>query len=676
MGLLKEFDGMIGLHTDNPVADKFSRERVRSIRRFIGFYYLAIIAPFAAVAVDHPDHVATWFMAAVIVLAILFRFRHWFFPAPSEKSEDTSASAARITAAVAIGLTLSQLIFYAALSSQNAEPSRHGLFIVAVGVVAGLTQATALTGVIFAARVIYVGLLAPLLLCIPFVLPLGGMPVAIAFMVLCAISFRLAEASHVTQLNLFGAQFETEDARHRAEEVNEELQRARLEAQSRADTDSLTGLRNRFAFLRDIRSRMERGRAGVLMLIDLDRFKPINDLYGHYAGDIALRFVARRLKRALPAQAIIGRLGGDEFGVYIEFDDALTSRQKVLLLCDAALARSRRPMRISKASMRMGASGGARVIGTELRSVEDALRDADYALYTAKKAGMDTLRLFDDDIRDEALRTASVEAALLALDPETALSLVYQPIVRLDSGELTCFEALARWHDPVLGTVPPMEFIPLAEQKGRIEEFTLVLLRKALHFARTWGGKCELSFNLSAAHICSAGAAAVLVEVVRESGFPADHLQFEITETAMLVNFEAARENVQQLRDAGCRIALDDFGAGFASLVHLREIRFDKVKIDGSLTRAAHTQQGRDMLRGVITMIDAMKLEAVLEYVATCEDLDIARELGAAFGQGFYLGAPYNEDGVLAVLRQCRKAYRRPQGCEDEWGGKALRLSA
>lgn len=408
MRLLERIDRIIGFVSDDPVANQFSRERVSVLRRFIGFYYLAIIAPFAAVAVDHVDDGATWFMGGVIVLAVTLRFRHWAFPVPPEKSEAVSATAARLTGMVVIALTLAQLAFYATLAMETSAEARHGMFILSIGVVAGLTQAQAVTGIIFAARVLFLGLLAPLLLCIPLLLPIVNWPVAAALLVLCGVAFRLAEAGHETQLELFSAQFEADSARKRAEEVNGELHLARKVAQTRADTDSLTGARNRFAFLRDMRSRIDRGGVGVLMLIDLDRFKPINDLYGHHSGDQALRYVARRLQRSFPGGTIIGRLGGDEFGVYIEFGEIVSSQEAALELCDRALARLRRRMRISNASVRLGASGGARVIGKESGSVEDALRDADFALYTAKKAGMHRVRLFEGEIRRDALRTATV----------------------------------------------------------------------------------------------------------------------------------------------------------------------------------------------------------------------------------------------------------------------------
>ncbi|MEC7399579.1 MAG: EAL domain-containing protein, partial [Pseudomonadota bacterium] len=210
-------------------------------------------------------------------------------------------------------------------------------------------------------------------------------------------------------------------------------------------------------------------------------------------------------------------------------------------------------------------------------------------------------------------------------------------------------------HHPRLGEIYPSQFIAIAERNGRIREITIALLGKALNFAKEWEPPCRLSFNLSAAHICGDNAAGEIIALVESSGIQPDRLQFEITETAMLINFDVARRNIEILREAGCRIALDDFGAGFASLVYLREIKFDKVKIDGSLIRSARDTAGRAMLNGVIKMLSAMQLESVAEYIATEEYHKTALLLGAEFGQGYFLGKPMSDTQVTALLAETRQ---------------------
>ncbi|AXK42315.1 EAL domain-containing protein [Erythrobacter aureus] len=654
---MRRIDRIIGFESDNAIAVEFGRERIRSVRKIIHLYYLAILAPFVGVAWVKWDHPATRLVGMILLIAVALRFRHWMVPQPSGKSEDVNPIAARITGGMVILLSCAQTYFYLSVAFAIAAASPQGvgwLQVLGLGLLTALAQGAALTGIIFASRVIFFCFVLPLVLAILYLFAAENLVASSAVVVLTAVSFYLAETSHKMQLRLFKAQYDADQALLRMEKVNLELTDARRNVQHRAEYDDLTGVRNRFAFIRDVEEILADGRCGLLALVDLDRFKPINDLYGHHAGDQVLRYVARRLQRVVPPHAIVGRLGGDEFGLFVSAPDCVNELSSLVAMCDRALDHLRRPIRLSNTVVRVGASAGARLVASDTTDVGQALREADVALYVAKREGDETTKLFDQKISDETLRTHAIEAELIKLDSDEYLSLAYQPIVNLRTGDLASFEALARWYHPTLGEVSPVQFIPIAERLGRIREITLTLLDKALEFAADWQPPCRLSFNLSAAHICGEDAADEIVALISRKQFPSNRLQFEITETAMLVNFEVARRNVEILRRAGCRIALDDFGAGFASLVYLREIKFDKVKIDGSLIREARHPKGRDMLRGVIKMIEAMKLESVAEYIATAEDHEAALALGAGFGQGFYLGRPLSRGGVLDLLRKHR----------------------
>lgn len=657
MTALRRIDRIIGFESDNAIAVEFGRERIRSVRKIIHLYYLAILAPFVGVAWVKWDHPATRLVGMILLIAVALRFRHWMVPQPSGKSEDVNRKAARITGGMVILLSCAQTYFYLSVAFAIAAASPQGvgwLQVLGLGLLTALAQGAALTGIIFASRVIFFCFVLPLVLAILYLFAAENLVASSAVVVLTAVSFYLAETSHKMQLRLFKAQYDADQALLRMEKVNLELTDARRNVQHRAEYDDLTGVRNRFAFIRDVEEMLADGRCGLLALVDLDRFKPINDLYGHHAGDQVLRYVARRLQRVVPPHAIVGRLGGDEFGLFVSGPDCVNELSSLVAMSDRALDHLRKPIRLSNTVVRVGASAGARLVAPDTTDVGQALREADVALYVAKREGGETTKLFDQKISDENLRTHAIEAELIKLDSDEYLSLAYQPIVNLRTGDLASFEALARWYHPTLGEVSPVQFIPIAERLGRIREITLTLLEKALEFAADWQPPCRLSFNLSAAHICGEDAADEIVALISRKQFPSNRLQFEITETAMLVNFEVARRNVEILRSAGCRIALDDFGAGFASLVYLREIKFDKVKIDGSLIREARHPKGRDMLRGVIKMIEAMKLESVAEYIATAEDHEAALALGAGFGQGFYLGRPLSRGGVLDLLRKHR----------------------
>ena len=651
---------MIGFESENQVAAAFGRERIKAVRDVIHLYYLTVLAPFAGFAWIYRDQTVTKVVGAILVFAVVLRFRHWNSPPVVGESEDVNPVAARVTGAMVVLLSTAQAAFYISLGLFEAEQSPGDLGwgpILALGMLTALIQGAALTGIIFASRVIFFCFVLPMVLTLLYLFVGVNLPASIAVVFLTAVSLLLSEASHRIQLRLFKAQYDADQALIGMEKSHLKLISARREAQHQAETDSLTGVRSRFAFIRDVEALLTEGQAGLLAVIDLDRFKPINDIYGHHAGDVVLRHVARRLKRILPDGAIVGRLGGDEFGLFMTGIPSEASLGEMLALCDHALTELRKPMRLASAMVSIGGSAGARILGTDAADVGRALRDADAALYVAKREELDTAKLFDDDIREENDRLHMIEADLMKIGTVEQMSFAYQPILNLRTGELSSLEALARWHHPTYGEISPSLFIPAAERLGRISEITLSLLEAALDFASDWDPPCRLSFNLSAAHVCSEDAARDIVEAIDRSQFPSDRLQFEITETAMLVNFDVARANIEVLREAGCRIVLDDFGAGFASLVYLREIQFDKVKIDGSLVRNAREPEGRDMLRGVIRMIDAMKLECVAECIETLADRETALELGSELGQGFYLGRPLDRQGVLDLLDR----YREPQ---------------
>ena len=653
--LLQHIDRLIGFESDDEIADRFSRERVKSVRETIHYYYLTILAPYAGLAWVTWDHLVTRIVACILALAVAFRFRHWMLPVPEGKTEDVNRNAARLTGFMVVLLSCTQAAFYLTLAFDldgMAGGTPSWLPILALGLLAALTQGAALTGIIFASRVIFFCFVMPVVAAVLYLFAASNIPASVATVVLTAVNFYIAETSHRTQLRLFQAQYDADAALLRMERTNTELADARRNAQYQAETDNLTGLRSRLAFIHDIEAKLDGGQCGLLAVIDLDRFKPINDLYGHHAGDIVLRQVALRLQRVLPQGTVVGRLGGDEFGVFIAGSSCLAELGELVDVCDKALRQLCKPMRLANAQVSIGACAGARLLGEDAPDVDQALRDADAALYFAKRNDMIETKLFDAEIRDKNKRLHAIETALLEEGALDQLSLAYQPIFNLRTGQLSSFEALARWEHPVLGNISPGQFIPIAERIGCIRPITLALLSRAVDFAAEWPASCRLSFNLSAAHICGGDAASEIVALIKQKNYPAERLQLEITETAMLVDFATARRNVDMLREAGCRVALDDFGAGFASLVYLREIRFDKVKIDGSLIKRARHPQGRDMLRGVVKMIAAMKLESVAEFIATSGDRETARELGAEFGQGYHLGYPLDEEGTRDLLAQ------------------------
>ena len=271
--------------------------------------------------------------------------------------------------------------------------------------------------------------------------------------------------------------------------------------------------------------------------------------------------------------------------------------------------------------------------------------------------------MFTPAIAEANRRRIAIERALR--DPEVAreFSLAFQPVFDLASGALRAFEALARWRHPTLGAIAPGEFIPITEQINVIEQISDGLLARACAEAASWPDAVRLSFNLCAIQLCSASSAARLLAIAAERGVEARRLQFEVTETALLVDFASARLNLERLRAAGARIVLDDFGAGFASISYLREIVFDAIKIDGALVAGAgESDAGARLLKGVLELCASLGVPSVAEHIERPAQLDMLRALGCRDGQGFALSPPLDAEAGARARRGEADAVLRPQG--------------
>jgi predicted signal transduction protein with EAL and GGDEF domain len=278
------------------------------------------------------------------------------------------------------------------------------------------------------------------------------------------------------------------------------------------------------------------------------------------------------------------------------------------------------------------------------------MAEADLALYEAKDNPTRRMALFAPRMEAPRRRRAHIERALQLPGLNDNLSLVFQPIFDLGTGQIIAHEALARWTDPELGPVTPSEFVPLAEQLGIIEDINQHLMTLAFEQARTWPVEIKLSFNLSAIQLCSSGASAVVLEALKASGLEADRLQVEVTETALMADFARARDNLTRLKRSGATIVLDDFGAGYASLGYLRQLRFDQIKLDGDLVTAAqHSEDGKRLLRAVIGLCEILGVSSVAEHVESKELLALVLELGCAAAQGFWLEKPLSAIEIDAL---------------------------
>jgi len=429
-----------------------------------------------------------------------------------------------------------------------------------------------------------------------------------------------------------------------------------------ANLDSLTDLPNRRAFFAALGEAFGRARSKgtrlALGIIDLDGFKPVNDLYGHAAGDRLLVEVAGRLDSFCAAHDIfVSRLGGDEFAYIVTdaSDDAglIERGEEIAALLSA-------PFALPDAIVQISGSVGIAVYPETASSAEQLFERADYALYHGKSARRGGAVLFSADHEAQINRDSRIEQALKLAHFDTELSIVFQPIVDVRSQTTVCFEALARWMSPTLGRVSPAQFIPVAERAGIIGSLTRPLLRKALAAATAWSGNMRLSFNLSAYDLNSAEGTLAIVGIIRNSGFDPRRLDLEITETAFTHDFEQVSRSMEMLRLLGCGISLDDFGTGYSSLSRLHALPLTKIKIDRSFVTDLHKRPASyKIVKSLLALSRDMNLDCVVEGVETREEMDALKNLGSLMVQGYFYSPPIAEDQIRPFLDHPAEAVRQ-----------------
>lgn len=433
-----------------------------------------------------------------------------------------------------------------------------------------------------------------------------------------------------------------------------EADRHRDEALHLAAYDVLTGLPNRRDFLRALDGLCASAKPFHLVLIDLDGFKPVNDIFGHAAGDHVLREAGRRMTEAVSPGSLIARLGGDEFALLIT---DLSDAEAVAVaagICRALEA----PFEVDGELASLSASAGLTRRDEDATLASRLLEQADYALYRAKHLRRGEAVLFDSAHAREVRDAQAVEQALRTINMEAELSVVFQPQYDLDTRTTVGFEALARWHSPRLGPVSADRFIPAAERVGVITAMTPVLLAKALRAAAEWPVEMRVSFNLSARDLMSPSATQRVCDIVRASGLDPARIEFEITETAMLTDFEQAMAAVSELKALGARLSLDDFGAGYSNFGYLNDIEVDTLKIDQAfIRRLSEGPRGAQIIKIMLDMAATLGMDAVMEGVETETQLHQLRAIGARYIQGYLIGRPIPADDVADYLSG--EAHRR-----------------
>ena len=441
-----------------------------------------------------------------------------------------------------------------------------------------------------------------------------------------------------------------------------DLRKAREEAHSLAHHDELTGLPNRRHFLEELdnwKSRLEHNEKCAVFLIDLDGFKPINDLYGHRLGDEVLRKTATRLKQIVGDRALVARIGGDEFGILLP---VASDEEAPLRVAHRIIKEVPEPIRLASLSLKIGVSVGIATCAPEDDQadgltaqdgsvIETVMRQADMAMYETKSEGRSGFHFFRPEMDEHLRQRVELEREIGPAIEAGQIVPYYQPLIDLRSGAVIGCEALARWEHPVRGLLPPSILIPVATRTGNISELTYSLLRQAIDDTQTWPGALSVSVNLAPCMVANSWLPEQILRILTERSFPAHRLELEITETTLIESADEATGILKSFRNLGIRVALDDFGAGYSGLSYLRQFEFDRIKIDRSfITEMLVRPQDLKIVETMINLCRTLGLQTTAEGIESLEMLNQLRELGCDAGQGYFFCKPKPNSEIVRYL--------------------------
>ncbi|SFK28318.1 diguanylate cyclase (GGDEF) domain-containing protein [Sphingomonas sp. NFR04] len=435
-----------------------------------------------------------------------------------------------------------------------------------------------------------------------------------------------------------------------------ELQAKEARAQYLANHDVLTSLPNRAAFNRFVdgaAGNIAQQALGVL-LIDLDKFKHVNDTLGHLAGDQLIQSVAGRLSARLPTGGLLARLGGDEFAVCLTED---LEADSLRALAETCLAELRKPFPILGSEVQIGGSIGIAVGTPRTSNLTELLRKADIAMYSVKGSGRDGYRFFTAEMDESLANRRELEEDLRkALSVQQQLFVAYQPKMDASGAIVVGLEALVRWDHPAKGLLTPDLFIPIAEEAGLIHALGSWVLAEACRVAKMWPG-LKMAVNVSPVQFKAEGFAATIRSIVQTCDVDPRSIELEVTEGILIDDTEEVRDALHDLRDAGFRIALDDFGTGYSSLSYLKQFKVDRIKIDKSFVkRLGRDQEAIAIVQAVIALGHAMSLSVTAEGVETMEQGSLLRTIGCNELQGYLFSEALREEELSIQLDRISNA--------------------
>ncbi len=428
---------------------------------------------------------------------------------------------------------------------------------------------------------------------------------------------------------------------------------AESEARELAFQDPLTGLPNRRQFDEAVAAALAAppgaNRAHGVLLLDLDGFKNVNDVFGHPTGDLVLRVVAARFAAVTRESGdLISRLGGDEFGILVTQLRGTEDATSIALHLIDALSE---PIQVEDNLHAIGVSVGIAMFPRDGKTREEIVRRADVALYRAKSEPGSNLRFFEEEMDEQIRERALVETELRRAVADGSIKPSYQPIVDLSTGAITGFEAFPRWHHNLLGEVPPERFMPLAEDTGLIRSLTDQLLLAGCADATTWPPGTRLAMNMSAGQFRLPGFGLRVLALLGESGFDPRLLELELNESALVRDLRGVDAAFTDLRKVGVKIVLDGFGTGYSSLYHLRNFKVDRIKIDRTFVeRMGEEGESAQIVRALLGLGHGLGVEVTAEGIANASQREILASEGCDQGQGFLFSKPVSGDEARALL--------------------------
>ncbi|MFT4026036.1 MAG: EAL domain-containing protein [Novosphingobium sp.] len=418
--------------------------------------------------------------------------------------------------------------------------------------------------------------------------------------------------------------------------------------------DSLTGLSNRHRMAKRLGATLQAyqvsSRSCALMMIDLDRFKAVNDTLGHQAGDELLKQVAQRLQQVVKENGCeIGRLGGDEFQIMLpDIDD----RGRLGEIAKTIISMISQPYSVDGARCVIGTSVGIAIAPYDGIGHEELVRSADLALYSAKGGGRGQFRFYSSDLHQEAERRRQIEEDLRDALQKDQFWLAYQPVVSCSDNKVVALEALLRWSHPEMGEISPTIFIPIAEECNMIAAYGDWALRQACHEAAGWPGNVRVAVNVSSAQFGNPHFLGSVTQALASSGLEPNRLELELTESIFLGDDTEVQKTFNSLKVLGVRLALDDFGTGYSSLGYLRKVDFDKIKVDRGFIESVTEPNSRNaaIIRSIVSLAEGLKMDTTAEGIEAHDELNKMRELGIKTIQGYIYSKPVPGEVVREAM--------------------------